>query len=80
MYSITKEPVAYDLGKLQAEYMANFEGYTLVPEITKLQGDYALPVGFEDFIHKSMQQIFIGADIDEQIVEWNREYQTLKNG
>ncbi len=80
VYSITKEPVAYDLGKLQAEYMANFEGYTLVPEITKLQGDYALPVGFEDFIHKSMQQIFIGADIDEQIVEWNREYQTLKNG
>lgn len=80
VFSITKEPVTYELGKLQGEYMANFEGYTLVPEITKLQGDYALPVGFEDMIHKFLQQVFIGDDIDEQLPQWDAEFQKLLEG
>lgn len=80
VYSVTRTPVTYPLGALQSAYMANLEGYALVPEITKVQGDYALPAGFEDTLHRTMQEIFTGANIDAQLTRLDREYRKALAG
>lgn len=42
-YSVTKEPVTYEMGPIQTEFVKNYEGYELVPEIMKVAGDTAMP-------------------------------------
>ena len=79
LYSITKEPVTYDMGPLQTQFVENFSDYTQVPEIVKLPGDYALPTGLEDFIHKSCQNIYTGADVATEVATWDAEYDKLMN-
>lgn len=77
VYSITKDPVAYDQGPMQTLFARNFDDYTLVPEIVKLPGDYSLPAGMEDFMNKSMQNIFTGADVATELDTWDAELANL---
>ena len=77
VFPVTKEPVSYPLGALQTAYLANFEGCERVTEITALQGDAALPAGFEDTIHQTMQRIFTGSNIDAQLSLLDREFNKL---
>lgn len=76
-YSVTKEPVEYEMGSIQTEFFANYEGYELVPEIMKTVGDTAMPSGFENFTLKSLQNIFTGADIASELSTWDAEMEKL---
>lgn len=75
--SVTKEAVTYDRGPLMTQFISNWADYTLVPEITKIVGDYALPTGIEEYILKSMQNIFTGADVDAELANWDAEFDRL---
>lgn len=76
-YSVTKEPVSYDMGEIQTEFVDNYKDCTLVPEIMKVVGDTKVPSGFEDFTCKSLQNIFTGADVDTELAAWDAEYARL---
>ncbi len=76
-YSVTKEPVGYEMGPIQTEFYNNLDGVELVPEIMKLVGDTAMPTGFEDFTCKSLQNVFTGADVDAELATWDAEMQRL---
>lgn len=71
--STTKEPVEYERGPIITEFIANYDGMTLVPEIVKVKGDDALPAGTQDFIDKSTQSMFAGADVDAELEKWDAE-------
>ncbi|MDO4623014.1 MAG: extracellular solute-binding protein [Eubacteriales bacterium] len=76
-YSVTKEPITYDMGSVQMEFVDNYNDYELVPEIMKVVGDTAMPTGFEDFTCKSLQNIFTGADVTTELETWDAEMQRL---
>ena len=76
-YSVTKDPVEYDMGSIQKEFFDNYEGYELVPEIMKTVGDNAMPSGFEDFTLKSLQNIFTGSDVAKELSTWDAEMDKL---
>lgn len=77
-FSVTKEPVTYEMGPVQTEFVNNLEGYTLVPEAMKVVGDNAFPTGFEDFTLKSLQNIFTGADVEQELSTWDAEMARLE--
>ena len=76
-FSVTKEPVTYEMGPVQTEFVNNLEGYTLVPEAMKVVGDNAFPTGFEDYTLKSLQNIFTGADVEQELSTWDAEMERL---
>lgn len=76
-FSVTKEPVTYEMGPVQTEFVNNLKGYTLVPEAMKVVGDNAFPTGFEDFTLKSLQNIFTGADVEQELSTWDAEMARL---
>jgi len=75
--SVTKEPVTYERGPLMTQFINNWSDYTLVPEITKVVGDNAMPTGMEEYTLKSMQNIFTGADVDAELKNWDTEFDRL---
>lgn len=77
IYSVTKDAVTYDMGDLQTQFLKNYDGMQVVPEITKLVGDYKLPSGFEDYTWKSLQNIFNGADVATELKTWDDEFARL---
>lgn len=80
-FSVTKEPVTYEMGPIQTQFIANYDGMEEVPEIGKVVGDPALPSGLVDFIDKSLQNIFTGADVESEVATWDAETQRLlENG
>ncbi len=76
-YSVTKEPVTYEMGPIQTEFVENYNDCELVPEIMKVVGDITMPSGFEDFTCKSLQNVFTGASIDDELASWDAEFQKL---
>jgi len=76
-YSVTKDPVSYDMGEIQTEFVDNYKDCTLVPEIMKVVGDTKVPSGFEDFTCKSLQNIFTGANVDTELATWDAEFARL---
>ena len=76
-FSVTKESVTYEMGPVQTEFVNNLEGYTLVPEAMKVVGDNAFPTGFEDYTLKSLQNIFTGADVEQELSTWDAEMERL---
>ncbi len=76
-YSVTKEPVVYDMGPIQKEFLENYNDVKLVPEIMKVVGDTAMPSGFEDYTCKSLQNIFTGASVKDELGNWDKEMQKL---
>lgn len=76
-YSVTKEPVEYEMGPVQTEFADNYKSIELVPEIMKVVGDTAMPSGFEDFTCKSLQNIFTGADVTAELETWDAEMKRL---
>ena len=76
-FSVTKEPVTYEMGPVQTAFVDALEGYTLVPEAMKVVGDLSFPTGFEDFTLKSLQNIFTGADVDAELATWDAEMERL---
>lgn len=76
-FSVTKDPVTYEMGPVQTEFVNNLEGYTLVPEAMKVVGDNAFPTGFEDYTLKSLQNIFTGADVEQELSTWDAEMARL---
>lgn len=77
--SVTKTPVTYDMGPVQTQFVKNLEDHKLVPEITKVVGDSALPNGFEDYLNKSLQTILVGSDVSKTLGDWNTEMENLKS-
>ena len=77
-YSVTKDPVEYEMGPLQTEFVDNYKECELVPEIMKMVGDTAMPSGFEDFTCKSLQNIFTGSDVASELATWDAEMQKLQ--
>ncbi|MBC7961294.1 MAG: extracellular solute-binding protein [Vallitaleaceae bacterium] len=77
LFAATKETVTYEMGPAQTEFVDNYKGYQSVPEITKVLGDVALPTGFEDFVMKSLQNVFIGADVKTELATWDVEMARL---
>jgi ABC-type glycerol-3-phosphate transport system substrate-binding protein len=77
LYATTKKPVTYDQGSVMNKFVSNWNTWTLVPEITKVPGDLAVPTGFEGYYCKSMQNIFNGADIVSELNNWDAEYRNL---
>ncbi|MDO5423066.1 MAG: extracellular solute-binding protein [Eubacteriales bacterium] len=80
VYSVTKEPVTYEMGTLQTEFRNNYDGMDVVPEITKVVGDYKLPSGFEDYTWKSLQNVFTGADVMSELESWDTEFARMLAG
>ena len=80
VYSVTKEPVTYEMGALQTEFLGNYEGISVVPEITKVVGDYKLPSGFEDYTWKSLQNVFTGANVKTELETWDAEFERMLAG
>ncbi|MDC7287576.1 extracellular solute-binding protein [Blautia schinkii] len=80
VYSVTKEPVTYEMGTLQTEFLENYDNMEVVPEITKLVGDYKLPSGFEDYTWKSLQNVFTGADVKTELEAWDAEFARMLEG
>lgn len=76
-YSVTKEPVNYEMGAIQTKFVENYEGMQLAPEIMKVVGDTAMPTGFEDFTCKSLQNVFTGADVTAELQTWDAEMERL---
>lgn len=76
-YSVTKNPVEYEMGPIQTEFVDNYKDCELVPEIMKIVGDTAMPSGFEDFTCKSLQNIFTGASVEAELETWDSEMQKL---
>ncbi|MDO4647998.1 MAG: extracellular solute-binding protein [Eubacteriales bacterium] len=76
-YSVTKDPVNYEMGSIQTEFVSNYDDCPLVGEIMKVAGDTSMPSGFEDFTCKSLQNVFTGADVDEELKTWDTEFQRL---
>lgn len=76
-YSVTKDPVNYEMGPVQTEFVSNYDDCTLVPEIMKVAGDTSMPTGFEDFTCKSLQNVFTGADVDQELATWDDEFARL---
>lgn len=76
-YSVTKDPVNYEMGPIQTKFVDNYKDVTLVPEIMKVVGDVAMPSGFEDFTCKSLQNVFTGADVKAELETWDAEMQRL---
>lgn len=76
-YPVTKEPVEYEMGPIQTKFVENYKDYTLVPEIMKVVGDTAMPSGFEDFTCKSLQNIFTGANVADELITWDTEMTRL---
>ncbi len=76
-YSVTKDPVNYEMGPIQTEFVSNYDDCPLVGEIMKVAGDTSMPSGFEDFTCKSLQNVFTGADVDEELKTWDTEFQRL---
>lgn len=72
-YSVTKDPITYDMGPIQTEFLDNYKDYELVPEIMKVVGDTSMPSGFEDFTCKSLQNVFAGSDIETELASWDKE-------
>ena len=76
-YSVTKDPVTYEMGPIQTEFVDNYKDCELVPEIMKVVGDIAMPSGFEDFTCKSLQNVFTGADVEKELATWDEEMNRL---
>lgn len=76
-YSVTKDPVSYEMGSIQTEFLANYDDCPLVPEIMKIVGDTSMPSGFEDFTCKSLQNVFTGADVEQELATWDAEFARL---
>jgi ABC-type glycerol-3-phosphate transport system substrate-binding protein len=76
-FSVTKDPVSYDMGPLQTAFVDNYKDYKLVGEIMKVAGDTSMPSGFEDFTCKSLQNIFTGANVSEELKTWDTEFKRL---
>lgn len=76
-YSVTKKAVEYEMGPIQTEFVDNYKDCELVPEIMKLVGDTAMPSGFEDFTCKSLQNIFTGASVEDELATWDAEMKKL---
>ncbi|RKP56296.1 extracellular solute-binding protein [Cohnella endophytica] len=77
LLSSTKEPVTYEMGPVQTQFVDSLKGLKLVDEITKLPGDNALPTGMEDFTQKSLQSILAGAPISKELDTWDDQYKKL---
>ncbi len=78
-YSVTKDPVEYEMGPIQTEFVENYKECELVPEIMKAVGDTAMPTGFEDFTCKSLQNVFTGADVESELATWDAEMERLQS-
>lgn len=76
-YSVTKEPVTYEMGPIQTKFVENYDSVELVPEIMKVVGDITMPTGFEDFTCKSLQNVFTGADVTAELETWDAEMERL---
>lgn len=76
-FSVTKDPVSYEMGPLQTAFVDNYKDYKLVGEIMKVAGDTSMPSGFEDFTCKSLQNIFTGAKVSEELKAWDTEFKRL---
>lgn len=78
-YSVTKDPVKYDMGPIQTEFVSNYDDCPLVTEIMKAVGDISMPSGFEDYTCKSLQNVFAGSDILTELQDWDVEFQKVIN-
>lgn len=76
-YSVTKDPVTYEMGPIQSKFYHNYDDVELVTEIMKAVGDTAMPSGFEDFTCKSLQNVFTGADVEAELATWDAEMERL---
>ncbi|MCR5790970.1 MAG: ABC transporter substrate-binding protein [Lachnospiraceae bacterium] len=76
-YSVTKNPVLYDMGPIQTEFVSNYDDCPLVTEIMKAVGDISMPSGFEDYTCKSLQNVFTGSDVDEELKKWDEEFNKM---
>ncbi|MCR4655784.1 MAG: ABC transporter substrate-binding protein [Lachnospiraceae bacterium] len=79
-YSVTKDPVTYEMGPIQTEFVKNYDDCPLVTDIMKAVGDISMPSGFEDYVCKSLQNIFTGSDVHSELVKWDTEFEKLLNG
>ena len=77
-YSVTKEPVEYEMGSIQTQFVENYKEYELVREVMKTVGDSAMPSGFEDYTCKSLQNIFTGSDVADELATWDAEMKKLQ--
>jgi ABC-type glycerol-3-phosphate transport system substrate-binding protein len=77
LYSTTRKPVTYDQGPMMNKFVSNWNNWTLVPEITKVPGDLAIPNGLETYINKSLQNVFNGADVAAELDGWDAEHRNL---
>ena len=77
LFSTTKEPVTYEMGPVSTKYLENIEGYELTCETCQTTGDYIIPSGMQSFIDKSIQNIYSGADVSDELDSWDAEYQRL---
>lgn len=72
----TKNQVTYEMGPVTTEYTANFADSEAIIHHIWVKGDYAWPSGMEAFMNKSMQNIFVGADVRTELACWDVELQT----
>ena len=79
-YSVTKKPVTYEMGPIQTEFVQNYDDCPLVTEIMKAVGDISMPSGFEDYTCKSLQNVFTGSNVHDELVKWDEEFEKLLNG
>lgn len=77
LFSTTVEPVTYEMGPVTTDYLANIEGWESRPELVKAMGDYTIPTGFESFKDKSLQNIYNGVDVEQELDSWDAEMQRL---
>lgn len=75
LLSATKDPVYYPMGAMMTVFVDNLKDLKVVPEITKVIGDGSMPAGQEDFMLKSMQNIFMGKDVEAEVSTWDVQFQ-----
>ena len=78
LYSTTLEAVTYEQGALMNKFVANYDGWTLVPEVIKVQGDFAVAAAMEGELNKSLQNVFVGKDAAEEMAEFQKLYDMME--
>ena len=60
------------------KFVANYDGWTLVPEVIKVQGDFAVAAAMEGELNKSLQNVFVGKDATEEMAEFQKLYDMME--
>ncbi len=75
--SATKTPISYPGTPMAQKFNENAASLVPVIDFQGAAGDTAYPAGFYDYQNKSLSLMYMGENIEKELDNWDKEYQTL---